>query len=502
MQPTKPNESQDAAAYIPQILEVCARLSELAQARTDSPLIAQVLKHIAKLSGRAQCLGKLFSHPERQGDFEADRGILDSLQSVRTLLFESLTLLDFCSAVEKDGDDGALNALYASLLILNDSNVDVAKVRYLKDRISRSNQEWYQTLSPWFGPEASSRNWWWGHGPRPQSDVLEVLVPEISCLLERTIATFSPRYIHTYDTARDVPYIVDNSAIPISGSYGIVRKIVDCQTQEVFAQKTFQNVFSVVDRKKVLKELGVLELCFHRNIIQLINAYNIDEEPHNIHFVIAPWAPYTLLQFLRGSDTHRKRKCPWFEPDLPTSDIFVYRMMHDIVDAIRYLHRLSIKHKDIKPDNILLHHDHIGGLIPVITDVGTSKVFRHGSNTDYINSSYQYLSPEQLRCEESSLKADIWQLGCCFAMLLSVARGGTPALNTLWTSFERTDEKCSCNIATEYGSFMQTLSDICTPGNAPQEHAHSLTCQMLDSDSSIRLDIETVWTKTERLPRY
>lgn len=325
--------------------------------------------------------------------------------------------------------------------------------------------------------------------------------PELSCLLERTIAKFSPKYIHAYNTTRDVPYVVDSSAIPTSGSYGIVRKVVHGQTQELFAQKTFQNIFSVADRKKVLKELGVLELCFHRNIIQLIDAYNINEEPHDIHIVMAPWAPYTLLQFLRGSDTHRKAKCPWFEPDLPTSDICVYRMMHEVADAVRYLHRLSIKHKDIKPDNILLYQEQTGGLIPIITDVGTSKVFRRGSNTDYINSSYQYLSPEQLKCEESSLKADIWQLGCCFAMLLSVGRGGTSALNTLWTSFERTDEKCSCNIATEYGPFMQTLSDICTPGNVSQVHAHSLTCQMLESDSSVRIDIETVWTETERLPR-
>lgn len=228
-----------------------------------------------------------------------------------------------------------------------------------------------------------------------------------------------------------MPFVVDGSALPTAGSYGIVRKIVHRQTQELLAQKTFQNIFSAADRKKVLKELGILELCFHKNIIQFIQAYDVNDEPHSIHIVMAPWAPYTLLQFLRSSDANRKARCPWYEQQSATSDVCIYRMMYEVADAIHYLHRLSIKHKDIKPDNILLYREQSGRFVPIITDVGNSKVFRRGANTDYIKSSYQYLSPEQLRLEESSLKADIWQLGCCFAMLLTVARGGTLALNRL-----------------------------------------------------------------------
>lgn len=312
---------------------------------------------------------------------------------------------------------------------------------------------------------------------------------------------FRPRYVRKYKTKAAVPYVVDNSALTTAGSYGTVRKVRHRKTKEPYAQKTFQKVFSHRDRQKILKELALLELCLHKNTIQLIDAYEVDCEPHNIHIVTTPWAPYTLLEFIRSSDTNRKASCPWFEPARLKSDTCIYRMMYEIAEAVCYLHRHSIKHKDIKPDNILLFREQTRALTPILTDVGKSKVFRPGSTTDYVKSSYQFLAPEQLNLQDSSLKADIWQLGCCFAMILAVSRGGTPSSDTLWSSFEHTDERCSCNIATESGPFMQTLKSICIPGDVAQEHAHSVTCRMLELNPLARIDVGVVKIELESLPR-
>lgn len=224
-------------------------------------------------------------------------------------------------------------------------------------------------------------------------------------------------------------------------------------------------------------------------------------EPQTIHIVMTPWAPYTMLDFLLNYDTNRKKKCPWFEPNVPESDVCIFRIMYEMADAVDYLHRLSIKHKDIKPENILLYREGTTRVTPIVTDVGVSKIYRRGASTDYTESTWPYLSLEQLRGEESSLKSDIWQLGCCFAMLLAVARGGRPAVVNLWTTFDRTDGNCTCNIAQQSVPFLRTLKNICVPGSHAQEHAHGVVRQMLELQPSDRSSIELVKIGLERLPK-
>lgn len=285
----------------------------------------------------------------------------------------------------------------------------------------------------------------------------------------------------------------------MAGSWGVVQKVVHKTTGDSFARKTFRNVFSNSDRTLILRELGVMELCHHGNIITLMDAYEVVEEPHTIHLVMAPWAPDTLHQFLHSPDATRTRAFPWFGPGQLESDMRIYGIMRELADAVGYLHSLSVKHKDIKPDNILLYtdDDHV---IPYLTDVGVSKVYRPGTKTNFTGSTYPYLSLEQLDLQESSLKSDIWQLGCCFAMLLAVARGGTAAMDELAISYQRTDEACSCNIAVESMQFMETLNSICASGNSAQDQAHWVVTRMLDLKPSTRFDIETVRMELKKLP--
>lgn len=304
-----------------------------------------------------------------------------------------------------------------------------------------------------------------------------------------------PRYIHRYTSRSEVPYEdADNAVIhPICGSNAVVSKVHCRRTREPFAKKSFHNVYTSSSRRMVKKELAILELCRHRNLITLVDAYEVDEEDEGaVHIVMAPWAPYTLTMFLRSTDSKRTKKCPWFAIDSPDSDKHIYRIMLEVVDAVAYLHDKSIKHKDLKPDNILLLHENTTAITPILTDVGVSKVFRNGGPTDYIGSSYVFLAPEQLKEQDSSLKADIWQLGCCLAMLLTTARGGKTALERLWTSFQYTDEDCSCNIAGEYDSFMETLRVEFADASDEQREAYRIVTSTLARDLNTRPGIHTV----------
>ncbi|KAK0752957.1 kinase-like domain-containing protein [Schizothecium vesticola] len=65
-------------------------------------------------------------------------------------------------------------------------------------------------------------------------------------------------------------------------------------------------------------------------------------------------------------------------------------------------------HKDLKPDNILLLYEGTRHITPVIADVGTSKVYILRARTNYKDSTYEYLAPEQHNMQPSTLRSDIW----------------------------------------------------------------------------------------------
>ncbi|KAL9617321.1 MAG: hypothetical protein Q9160_007901 [Pyrenula sp. 1 TL-2023] len=502
----------EARTYMLSSLEVCNRLEEFTKQPTNKPLISQAQRQMTKLVAETRRLAdELINQdiptPDHAGE-NADRpcyvskSFLRTLSSVDMLISRGFALLDFCLVAEQDGDDGALNAAFSSLYILQEPSVELGSVRHLIVKMERLSQEVDRLSSIRFGSDAASFKCRWDARSRIQlaAFILDHILQGSCAFFNRFIPQFAPRYVHIYDSQENSPYIVDSLVLPTTGSYAIVQKVDHSRTQESFAQKTFTNVFSKSHRKKILREIGILELCIHRNIVQLIEAFEIKGDAQTIHIVMTPWAPYTLLNFLLSYDADRKKNCPWFEPNRPNSDVCIYRIMYEMADAIAYLHRQSIKHKDIKPDNILLHGRETVHVMPVITDVGVSKIYRRGASTNYTDSSWQYLSPEQLKSEESSLKADIWQLGCCFAMLLAVARGGRSALYTLWSTFDKTDENCTCNIAQESGPFLKTLRNICVPGNQAQEHAHGVVSRMLELHPSSRPDVEIVRMELEELP--
>ncbi|RFU24002.1 hypothetical protein B7463_g12334, partial [Scytalidium lignicola] len=452
--------SCELSATLLNIAEVCNRIQNLISkpSSSNSPLIDLVKDRVRHLVAAVEYFSTQITLPD--ADLQNASTHTDRLRLVKELLTESLYLLDFCTYPNTDvhGDDGAINAV-------------------------------------WGLPSAS---------PPPPSVIANELRPQFASFVDKYIDAFHPRYIHPYSTSDVSPYIVDKSTAAASGSFGTVRKVFHKTTGESFAAKSFHNVLSNRDRKKILRELGCLELCVHRNLITLVEAFELKDDPHTITIVMAPWAPYTLWNFLLATDTCRNAEFPWFEPNLVSSDCCIYRIMLDVVAAVAFLHERSIKHKDIKPQNILLYREATGAIRPIVTDVGETKVYRAGTATDPKRSSYEYLAPEQqLETEnmQSNLKADIWQLGCCFAMLLAVARSGLSGLEKLWNSFTDTAENCSCNIANESVQFMAALHDICLPGSISQKHAHWVVTRMLDPNPTTRFSIQDVRLKLANLSK-
>lgn len=301
-----------------------------------------------------------------------------------------------------------------------------------------------------------------------------------------------PLNIRSYKKSSEVPYKEVVGATAGKGSFGIVYKAENLNTRNLVAIKQIGERYTSKEQDTVRKELSMLQICHHPNIVKLLDAYQIDDIPSTFYLVMEPWAPYTLKAFLHQSDSQRHHDSPWFTQGSHKTERHILRIFRGLVDGLCYLHDKSIKHKDLKPENILLYDAGPSGIRPIIADLGISKIFKHGNPTDYNRSTYAYLAPEQVNLTGSTLRSDVWQLGCCFALMLAVFRQGSTGLLQLWTSFENTDGDCSCNIALEASTFMETFKVLCGHGSVSQRHTHWLIAAMLETKPEIRFDIETV----------
>jgi serine/threonine protein kinase len=96
-----------------------------------------------------------------------------------------------------------------------------------------------------------------------------------------------------------------------------------------------------------------------------------------------------------------------------------------ISSAIAYLHQRFIRHKDIKPSNILLSSS--SGLW--VTDFGSSTDFSNVSQSLTNNGERgtpKYFAPEVAEFEPNGRSADIFSLACVFLELIGLCNGYSP----------------------------------------------------------------------------
>jgi len=120
----------------------------------------------------------------------------------------------------------------------------------------------------------------------------------------------------------------------------------------------------------------------------------------------------------------------------------IYEAFGCLSAALAYIHGQKVKHKDLKPSNILLTRDSI-----YITDFGTSTDFgaNLASETETgIRGTPKYFAPEVAEYLPSGRPADVFSLGCIFIEMLCVA-SNTP-LRELQDSQPNRDHSYHANL--------------------------------------------------------
>ena len=117
---------------------------------------------------------------------------------------------------------------------------------------------------------------------------------------------------------------------------------------------------------------------------------------------------YYVMPYIEGESLRAKLSR---EGELPLKEVI--RIIREVTDALSFAHRHGVVHRDIKPDNILIHDGQA-----LVADFGIALAVSHAGATRLTETGLsigtpQYMSPEQGQGHgKVDARSDIYSLGC------------------------------------------------------------------------------------------
>jgi len=217
-------------------------------------------------------------------------------------------------------------------------------------------------------------------------------------------------------------------------SYKLIQSITgDFSKKEVIGHGAFGIVYRGIHRnrkiavKKILllndnnlfmDEIMVLRRIRHRNIVRFLG-YCVDTPADIREFknrMVVVDAPQRLLcfEFVPNGDLHS-----YIENKSHGDDWRIhYHLIKGICEGLQYLHKQSIIHADLKPENVLLD----ACMEPKITDFGLSKCIDKGTTAILAEKGAGtpgFMAPEVIDEGKFSFKSDMYALGVIIVRVLT-----------------------------------------------------------------------------------
>jgi len=157
--------------------------------------------------------------------------------------------------------------------------------------------------------------------------------------------------------------------------------------------------------KQTYREIVLMKKLHHDNLVRMVDLFSTSSKPAGYKDIyIVTEAMDTDLGFLINSPIG----C---EYELDASQI--QYITHQMFKALKYIHSAEVLHRDLKPQNILVHSN----LKVQICDFGLARTNQplEGSATGYVTTMW-YRAPEvMLTWQHYTSALDIWSAGCIFA---------------------------------------------------------------------------------------
>jgi hypothetical protein len=230
-------------------------------------------------------------------------------------------------------------------------------------------------------------------------------------------------------------YNMDGSAALGSGGYAVVRRAVrkqdgeevaikimrvgkpqdfssddddDEDEEEEQAQPETEYANAALSFKEIMTEIDVVQQLHHENIV------NIYE------YFIHRGSCFIVMKLLRGKELMDAllEHGPYTETDVRV-------MMGCLLDAVAYMHVMSVTHRDLKLENLVLSRP--GDLSSVtIVDFGLAKAARAREKMEDVCGTLWYYAPEIVNAKPYTPLVDEWALGVAMYLLLTVSAAPQP----------------------------------------------------------------------------
>ena len=190
------------------------------------------------------------------------------------------------------------------------------------------------------------------------------------------------------------------------GGMAIVYKAFDPRLERPVAIKLIkmsafgEDAFGHV-RERFEREAKALARLDHPNILKVH-----DFGEHN-------GAPYLVMDYIEGSTLKELKK--------PIRVDTAVRLLTPIADALEYVHRHGLLHRDVKPSNIMLITENR----VILTDFGIVKSLEDDGDLHTLTATGvgigtpEYMSPEQGRGKQVDARSDMYSLSIVFYELIT-----------------------------------------------------------------------------------
>lgn len=186
-----------------------------------------------------------------------------------------------------------------------------------------------------------------------------------------------------------------------SGAQGMVCSALDTERGEKVAIKKLNRPFqNVTHAKRAYRELVLMQLVNHKNIVSLLNVFTPQDCRDDFTDL------YLVMELMDAN------LCQVISMDLDHERLSY--LLYQMLCGVKHLHSAGIIHRDLKPSNIVVKSD----CSLKILDFGLAR--SAGSNfmmTPYVVTRY-YRAPEVILGMGYSENVDCWSVGCIFGEMI------------------------------------------------------------------------------------